>query len=664
MNSKTSFCNKSLIKADFKRFWWISALYAVLIFLTATLPFVYKVMHSNMLLTESDNRFIFSYLYGNSAGYYVLAVIMPVLLGVMLFSYLQSGKASTFTHSLPVTRGEQFVSHLLSGIVMIVLPLIINGVILMLFKINDQVAESYRVSHLVILLFEAFLYSLLTFSAACFISAIAGNTVASFIFTYVLGLIPAAAELFINFFIETQLYGYSYNGNYSITKFLYIEPGKLHQWKNVLLYIVIAAVFVAAAYLLYKIRNLENHSEVVAFPKLRPVFVYGAGICCGCFGFAYFNALFETKNALLLIPLGVLGIVIAQMIVKKSFRVPQVYKPVLIYSAIVIVIFGAFYFDISGYERRIPDAADVEYVTFWRNSTPSSYNTSYSDASHEQIFLKHSFSPDIKDKKLIEDVITLHEYLVQSRNDKETDSENLRDIYLTYQLNNGRTINRHYIVDMEAQKGLLENIIESKPVRESYFSILQDNEMSLEKVSVSDRRLGYTDFAVFYPSDEKMNILVEALKKDLSSIDYDDYAEYDEYMSWYDTFTTVTVSGYLPCVYADGSDVPQSDWMSEYSQYSVLPSFTNTIKVLRDIGLYDYLPSSDDVSSISVDYHSNGTNNDIIVGPESYWEVLDFMESNPLQKDTDASVMVELKNGYSYEWSYNRSGDNVPDVLK
>ncbi len=659
MNSKISFYNKSIIKSDFKRLWWICALHTVAVFLTSTLLFINRHFDSEVRYIENSLTMVGSQLFQYSFGFYFFSLIAPVVLGVMLFSYMQSGKASTFAHSLPVTRGCQYISHIISGLIMIVIPFVINAVILLLFGTSDDFSLAFKVSHLMSIIGESLLYSLVTFSAACAVSFISGNAVASFIFTYIFGLLPAMAEFFVNFFLETQLFGYMYNGNYSLTNLLYVQPGCFASWKNILLYLVIAVVFFAAGYLLYRIRNIENHSEVVAFPKLRPFFVYGVGICCGCLGFAYFYEMFDVKNALLLIPLGILGIVIAQMIVKKSFKVPEVYKPILGYSAFVLVLFVIFSFDLTGYERRIPVADNVQYVTF-RSDTAPYYQDEFDDNNGQEYSVKQTFSPDIKDKATIEKVTALHKYLVQNQNSVY---ENPVAIYLTYHLDNGKTMNRWYYTDLTAQKNLLEDIIESDPVRQLYFEILRDCERNFESISIIDDRIAYYDYETLYPSDEMFNRLLDAMVKDFSNADYDEFA------NWYDSFTMIRISYSYPGVYKDGTEVPKTDLSQQTDSYYILPSFVNTVEILKEMGLYDSLPTAENVSTMTIghdDMTMSDVGNDIetITDKDQIAQLLNYMNDNPAQINSNASVSVLLNDDYLYEWRFNTNDPDIPEFIK
>ena len=59
MNSKISLFNKSVIKSDFKRFWWVSALNTLTVLVVFALPYLYDVIEYGSKTEISDN-YIFS----------------------------------------------------------------------------------------------------------------------------------------------------------------------------------------------------------------------------------------------------------------------------------------------------------------------------------------------------------------------------------------------------------------------------------------------------------------------------------------------------------------------------------------------------------------------------------------------------------------------------
>ncbi len=110
MSLKTSLFDKSVIKSDFKRFWWVSALFMLLLAL-----FVLPGAVNNTAYPES---FADSFYFRTDEGF--LSFAFAFGLGGLLFSYLHKGNSASCLHGLPVTRRTQYLSHILAGFVLLI----------------------------------------------------------------------------------------------------------------------------------------------------------------------------------------------------------------------------------------------------------------------------------------------------------------------------------------------------------------------------------------------------------------------------------------------------------------------------------------------------------------------------------------------------------------
>ncbi len=666
MSLKTSFCNKSIIKSDFKRLWWIPALHTLAIFLTTVYMFI-ENFYNRINFVPEVGKFIHSELYYHSSPFFVLALIVPVLLGVFLFSYLQSGKPSTFQHSVPVLRKTHYISHLISGVIMFMIPIIINGGILFAMHFNSSFAAAFKLSHLFMVLGITTIYSFIAFAGSVFVSTFTANVVSSIIFTYVFAVLPILCEAFISYFLSTQLFGYPLDGVYLLEN-LYFTPADLLIGKNIALYIAITIAFIVAGYFIYKARNLENHSEVVAFPALRPVFVYGAGICCGCIGFSYFNAIWHIKSALALIPLGVLGIVIATMIVKKSFRVLSVYKPVLIYSAAILLLFAALHFDITGYETRVPLPDKIEGVNL---DFGINYIDVYYSSGGERTLPDEPFKPYVTDKAVITNITALHTDLVNNR-----DNSNGRRIQLEYTLKNGRKLKRTYIADFQKNAELFEPICESEVGRRIYFPILRENKRDITEIELQHDGFpnGMKEFSL---ATNIYDELITALRTDLANVDYSIFGGRTQ------TIVRLSVHYTEPSHYENGRGVPTNLLPEKIETYYIRKSYSNTIAVLEKYGMWTPFPTADDISQIGVnDYYLRKTraasgvtvevrrsidniDYDLVIdNPEQIEEVFNYTDNLFWINNFDLALTFYLKNGASYSTEIDIKDPNIPQCLK
>lgn len=686
MSLKTSFFNKSVIKSDFKRFWWLSALNTLAILIFFTLIFVYDQTISQRFL-PSDQM---SYEYNRSAFYnsgsiaMVLALMFSPALCVLIFSYLNSAKSVACLHGLPIKRSTFFWSHVLSGFVMAIIPIIINALVLLAFRLHPSIAQSCRISHLFIWASHYTVYAALAFAVTTAVMMITGNSVAGIIFTYIFAVLPVAEEAFVKFFFDQNLYGYNMNSENFITKFLYMFPEDLYfRPMNILKYIIFTAIFLIAAVLIYKKRNLENNGEIVAFPKLRYVFVYGVAVCAGAAGYAYLSALMNESSVWMLIPFGVIGIIIAEMIVKKSFKVKTVYKPIFIFCICIGIIQLCFTTDLFGFERRLPKAADIKEIEFKCDvSYTNTYYRGYRVDNKQIIF--EDTDCIITDPDTIEKLVKLHDNLIQVRYDNDKTKQYM-GVEFTYTLKNGRKISRAYTAEYDTHNLTLQPVIESMDVRKIYFPILKDNKKTFVSLNIQDKRIDHT--GITYHSDnadekEIMDRFIEALKADTAKTAYDKFVRRNP------EYTRIEVYYKPHGVFDDGTDVPDEHLPHVNEQYYIRDDYTNTIALLNELGFYNKLPKAADIKEIGINHYGKRETTEvevsslyvstadistkeaidcdkIITDTEQIREIFNYFGDKYRSFDSyNTTMFINLKNGHTITIEYDIDAEGIPEVLK
>lgn len=670
MNLKTSFFNKSLLRSDFKRFWWVTALDTIAVFFLFSFIYLNEILSDMYRPMTEASSYTMSRLYEIGNVSMPLVCIVPVGLAVMIFSYLNSSGAVACLHGLPIKRRTFFSSHILSGTLLLIIPVLVNVLIMLLFRIDPSVAESYPISYLFIWAGIYILYSLLVFAGTSFVCMISGSSIASLVFTYIFAILPAAAEEFIKFFCSQQLYGYVEDIQRPITEFLYITPRAMAgNPMNILKYIIFIAVFLAAAYLLYKKRKLENNGEVVAFPKLRPIFIYGVAVCAGAVGYLYFNSVWDTQNILLLLPFGIIGIIIADMIVKKSLKVKTVYKPVIIFCAAVCIIQLGFELDIFGYERRIPAADSIESAEF--TSGVNAYTPNYT-SNGKRVYYSDS-KTGLTSAEDIDKVLRLHEELIKNRTKAPEDYDpSSFEAMISYNLKNGKKISRAYYVSYDTHEEWLKPIIETPEVKSEYLPILKDRQINIDSVNITDIRInGGTTF--FENDKETADRIIEALRMDMQSVPYEEFAKRDR------EFTSIDITYTRPAKYADGTDVPENLRPVIYETYYVRESYQNTLALLNELGFFAQLPTVEDITGVGVVISSESgmvatessvaiesTDTDYSRYITDREQISQIYESVFMHMPENGSNSIEfiLADGYRFSFSYNPNAEGIPDILK
>jgi len=513
MNSVKSLCNKAIIKADLKRYWWTGAIYSLLIFLLGVFPFLDRFWYDG----KGDMvDFWNSYFCSRTEAVLIAAVIMPVVIGVFLFSYLQKSSSVTTAHAYPVKRAGLYASHIISGMVLMTGAVLINSIILILSRSNENIYMMCSMKFIAVWTLLVILYSTVVFSISVLCSMVTGSTAAAFVLSYIIGAFPAFAELIITTIAFACLKGFHYEGGQLIIDKLYFNISKMgdNYGLGIWIYIIISILAFLSGFAFYKKRHLENHTSVLAFKSLKPVLVYSFGICIGLIGCLYISSFrnnldVNENNLLIMLPFGIIGVIIAKMLIALSFRPKGILKPIILYTIFVFCLIGFFKFDISGFEKRIPDMDKIEYITLERERDM----TDYRYVNGKRVRYNENAPHRFKSPETIKLITDMHSELI---NYEYSNRMNYRSIYINYKLKNGKNLQREYYVnyDFYGQKALFDN----EEYKKSLFLVLQDNP------NISTINIRASVFSNLYTPDSDTQLkILDALKKDAMLITYDEH---------------------------------------------------------------------------------------------------------------------------------------------
>lgn len=528
MRSATSFFDKTLARTDVRRYWPLLFVYTGI--WTILLPVVQwsDLPH----LTYAGD-----YLYNIMAGSLVMAVAFGLLLALGLYSYLMNSRSVGLMHSLPVTRRTQFFSHFFTGMGMLtagkVLVVLLSLAVQMLHHNID--VKATLLWFVVTTLLELFFFSLgilccmltgwllavpVIYAAANSFAVIMTVLLQAlgelFYFGYHPGSMPAITRwltpvyllndvLRERYFYEETL---SYDG--AIVTDWVQQPRTMNPaaWPVLAAYTVLALVFLALAYLLYQKRASESAADPVAFVWAKPIFRYGISVYGGIsFGFGLYSILVMNSNegfntALLLICVVLMGVLwsfASEMLIRKSFRVFRSgWKGAVLLSVALTVVCVAVRLDITGYESRVPDMADVESVDV--------------NLSHENVRVYDAATPES-----IAAVLDLHEAIVTEGRVPEGLESNYR-VNISYTLKNGAVLSRRYQLSWEVaeESDLIYNaakeVIAAEEVR--YYTTLGENYPVISQVRGGYLTGKYSDFTRQMTGEEAQK-LYRAILNDL-----------------------------------------------------------------------------------------------------------------------------------------------------
>ncbi len=387
MPSRTS-CFNGLFRKDLTRFWPIWAAYVILWFLILPLTLISQMRQPHMY---SDPHFVQNIAHnvmGPPAIF--MAFFFSIIVAMAVFSYLYQGRSTNFFHALPVRRERQFLSHCASGLFM----LLSGNVVIFLLSLLSEAGFGYlNAVSLLQWLAIACLCDVAFFGFAAFCAMLTGHILALPCIYVILQLAFVVAEMLIQYILGFFIFGLSALQ----TRLTFLSPcvmmvskmgwhyeyvpdtgellSQVYQgWGIACIYCVVGIVFLALALALYRHRRMEASSDVIAIRVLKPVFrwcmaVAGALcvaslLCLILFDNSSSGKLPDVLGIVFLLIGGFIGWVVADILLKKSFRVFRGHwKGFGIFAVVVIVLslicqHGAF-----GYENRVPLPEEVASVT-------------------------------------------------------------------------------------------------------------------------------------------------------------------------------------------------------------------------------------------------------------------------------------------------------------
>jgi ABC-2 type transport system permease protein len=540
MKLKIFLFNKSIIKSDFKRFWWVSALYTLILFFT--LPFQHMMLlalptkedwQKDVLLSSlhltTGSLHVYSPGYNTDLIYIqtILICTIPVFLAAMLFSYLHSSRAATVLHSLPLKRVTLLGSHTASGILLLTIPVLVTAVILAVLSLFTGMGDYYTLVNVVEWIGLTMLFNVLFFSITVFVGMLTGNAIAHVIFSYIINILPGGLYILVVYNLEKLFYGFSANslsdGWINALPLIKVNGYGLRGFTPVdgLLYLLLASAFFAAAGLVYNGRKLEAAGNMVALKIIQPIFKYGFASCLLLSGGLITGYFLHSGRAAVIavcLVLAFTGCWISQMLLEKSMRVWHAYRSFLIFSAVVALLLAGISADVTGFVKYIPPMAEIESVYYGNNF--GSWQREKNKLPEELYFRSEGL---FKEEANIKTVMSLHRILIENKNITINTG---REEYVAYILKNGKSIVRKYIVEQSQAKKFLVPIYESQEYKEDKYPVLSQNLQDLKLIEIGDRRTSKKPLIL--SDSNQLHSFMIAMQTELIDADFEEITEPDD----------------------------------------------------------------------------------------------------------------------------------------
>ena len=413
MQFGTSYFNKTLFAKHFARFWPIWGLYGLI--WTVCLPLSILAGSRSGWMAADARVLPLNYL--DTTGWFSAATLLAAVFGLLaamaVFSYLYSARSVSLFHALPLRREGLFLTSYLAGLGFLILP---NLAVFLLALAAEAACGAVVFSSLFTWLVVSSLLGLFFYSFAVFCAMFTGHILALPAFYVVLNGLAAGLAVLFGQMAHEFLFGFDGAAWLSgIATWLspilclsachVVIPTVMDAAGSgradyasayftglgyVALYALVGVALAAAALAVYRRRQLETAGDVVSVSWVRPVFKYGVAFCAavalGETLYSLFSALLPRGAwglLLMLLLWGAAGYFVAEMLLRKKFWVFRgSWKGCVVLLCCLTAAMCLMEFDVTGFERRVPDPARVQSVSLDAGSTAP-----YDDANGQGLLL-------------------------------------------------------------------------------------------------------------------------------------------------------------------------------------------------------------------------------------------------------------------------------------
>ena len=438
--------------------------------------------------------------FDNSPLLLFLLLIAPVLTGLLVFRYLQTSHAADMEHSLPIRRETLYNTHLLSGLIFLLVPIVITALVTWAV-VNGLKIDFVTNQHIIDWLKVALVANLFFFFSTVTVGMITGLSILQGLLTYILLLVPAGLSMLL--FHNLQMYVYGFAGNFYIGGLNSLIPlvGLLESPNSneIIVYLLICVALYFIGRFLYQQRHIEAAGEAITIGVLRPIFKYSVTFCTMLLVGSYF---YRTQQNIAWTYLGyflgaALGYILIEILYKKSVHVfdRRSCKGLGIYAVIAVALVGLVHSDFTGYETRMPQIDQVEYVYM------DTYYNPWLRAEDSDV-INQSVRGIYLDSDNVNNIMALHQQIIAQKEGARSNPlispyRRLENICLAYQLKDGKRLYRNYVIDAKQYRQQLKPIHESLEFKTHHFDVLRVNTADVKLVDIrseeGNKRVTLTD---------------------------------------------------------------------------------------------------------------------------------------------------------------------------
>ncbi len=451
MKSKTSLFEPALFRKNLTRFAPLWVIFLGIMLLSGPVG-ILIARHSALM--EDQLTILSDYFLTRRYAVVLYNFIYAPLCAGMLFHYLHYERSAYMMHAYPLNRSTQFVTNVLSGFCFAAAPFVLQFC-LNLLSSAGLAGQSYLWKLLVLeLLSFAFFYGL-----AVFCMLLSGNSIISVLSYFVLNFVFAAVPALLIGLINSVSFGFDFSA--LDDKLIYLAPAlrmmstivndtsdiTRAEWITFGVYGLLGGVLLVLAWLLYRVRHLEQAGEAMVFRWARITFLALFTLICTLGLGVLLTELFveSVGSWRQTLPLTLLFLLLAsfagwfgaQMMLRRTVRVFRMRTVLgwICIAAVTVALICGLQFDVLGIQRYVPAQEELQGATLMLNTN------NYSQRYNLDIELH------VTDPEVLAAVRTAHRDAYSFYRDKG--QHHVYQFKVHYRLRSGRTVRREFEISEE-----------------------------------------------------------------------------------------------------------------------------------------------------------------------------------------------------------------------
>ena len=462
MKCKTSCFNPSLAKNDLRRFWPLPVCSFLVFFVSLVLPLyrhLYSAISGQLGYYTVDGESLVQIITAYTGTQFVIQTLLlaaaALVTALLLFHHLHGKKEIQFYLSLPMRRSGLYLTSTLTGLLMILLPMVLCYGI----AVGVCLHFGVTIQPILQLLAACCLMFLLFYGIAVLSCVLAGQRFGAFLLYA--GIHGAAIIIWVGLAQVAACFIPGFSASVNPPSWLTwqspllklfsdgtLDPNNRIGLTIPMIYGAVGLILLVLSGLLYQIRRAETAGDMLSFSVIKIISKIFAALAVGLGSFALLQILaFPNQSVsfgilmLLVLVLIAIGWIAAEMIIQKSFRIFHS-RSVLVGCALLVVTAAAMLgakADAFGYIHRLPNSDQVESASI--------------SLQYYQCYNYTTVSPA--------DALALHEAALDHLDQLTAydDRDSMLQFSVSYGLKDGSTMERTYYFDENVAPELKESIL-------------------------------------------------------------------------------------------------------------------------------------------------------------------------------------------------------------